>query len=98
MYLSISSWTLRLGCLSSEGRDLLLSADANCAQMGVSAGSTAESGGVVFSFPCGCACCCGAYERSLLDRFILPNMAEMLVLDLLFFILLLSVFVGEREP
>jgi hypothetical protein len=58
----------------------------------------AESGGVVFSFPCGCDCCCGAFERSLLDLFILPKMAEMLVLDLVLFILLLSVFAGEREP
>ena len=84
--------------MSSEGRDLLFSGEAICAQIGVSTGSVAESGGVVFSFPCGCVCCCGAYERSLLDLFILPNMAEMLVLDLLLFILLLSVLVGEREP
>ena len=77
---------------------MFFSAEANCAQIGVSTGSVAESGGVVFSFPCGCDCCCGAYERSLLDLFILPKMAEMLVLDLLLFILVLSVFVGEREP
>ena len=98
MYLSISSWTLRVGLLSSEGRGLFFSGDANCAQIGVSTGSVAESGGVVFSFPWGCDCCCGAYERSLLDLFILPKMAEMLVLDLLLFIRVLSVFVGEREP
>ena len=67
--------------MSSEGRDLLFSGEANCAQIGVSTGSVAESGGVVFSFPCGCDCCCGAYERSLLDLFILPTIGILYILN-----------------
>jgi hypothetical protein len=35
---------------------------------------------------------------SLVERFIFPNMAERLVVDLLFFTSLLSDFVGDREP
>jgi hypothetical protein len=51
----------------------------------------------VFSLPCGCVC--GAYPAmSLVERFIFPNMAERLVVDLLFLTSLLSDFAGDREP
>ena len=52
----------------------------------------------MFSLPCGCCCDCGAYAAtSLVERFIFPNMAERLVVDLLFFTSLLSDFAGDRE-
>ncbi len=50
MYLEISSCTLLSRLLSCDPRETLFSVDANWAQIGVSAGSTAEIGGVVFSF------------------------------------------------
>ena len=51
----------------------------------------------MFSLPCGCGF--GAYAAtSLVERFIFPNMAERLVVDLLFFTSLLSDFAGDREP
>jgi len=65
--------------------------EAYCAQIGVSNGPLAEDGGEVFSLSRGRVGACAAYvDRSLLERFILPNMADKLVLDLLFFGLPLS--------
>ena len=54
--------------------------------MGVSAWTVAEVGGVVFSLSFVCA----IMDRSLLERFILPNMADKFAEDL--------VFLGELAP
>lgn len=79
------------------GRDMgLLEVEENCAQIGASIGPLADDGGVVFSLSFGCVRLVYA-ERSLLDLLILPNMADRLVLDLLFFGLLLSAFTGDLD-
>ena len=53
----------------------------NCAQIGVSAGPSEDEGGVLFSFSLICAVEPVYAVRSLLERFILPNIAERLVED-----------------
>lgn len=72
--------------LDTGREDGLAVFEAYCAQIGVSIGPLAEDGGEVFSLSRGLVGACAAYvDRSLLERFILPNMADKLVLDLLFF-------------
>ena len=56
----------------------------NCAQIGVSAGPSEDEGGVLFSFSLLCAAAPAYAVRSLLERFILPNIADRLVEDLVF--------------
>lgn len=88
MYFAISSWMLFVDLLSLDtGRnDGLAVLEAYCAQIGVSIGPLAEDGGEVFSLSRDLVGACAAYvDRSLLERFILPNIADRLVLDLLFF-------------
>jgi hypothetical protein len=87
---------LQSSSLDTRRESGLFDAEENCAQMGASSGPLAEEGGVVFSLSRGCAWAVYA-ARSLLERFIFPNMADKLVLDLLFLMLMFSVLAGDPD-
>lgn len=81
VYLEISSLRLLDDSLPLVlGRELGFAEVVNRAQIGVFTGPSEEDGGVVFSLSFGT----GA-DKSLLDRFILPNMPAKLVDDFDFF-------------